>query len=100
MQLETIFKKVFNTAQTCGYDIYVVGGFVRDKLMGKTVKDIDFVVVGNAMRFADQLKKDLHLRTLVRFPRFGTFMARYYGYELEFVNARSESYKKNSRKPV
>ncbi len=100
MQLETIFKKVFNTAQTCGYDIYVVGGFVRDKLMGKTVKDIDFVVVGDAMRFADQLKKDLHLRTLVRFPRFGTFMARYYGYELEFVNARSESYKKNSRKPV
>ncbi len=100
MQLETIFKKVFQTARVCGYDIYVVGGFVRDKLMGKTVKDIDFVVVGDAMRFADQLKRDLHLRTLVRFPRFGTFMARYYGYELEFVNARSESYHKNSRKPV
>lgn len=100
MQLETIFKKVFQTAQSCGYDIYVVGGFVRDKLMGKTVKDIDFVVVGDAMRFADRLKKDLHLRTLVRFPRFGTFMARYYSYDLEFVNARSESYEKNSRKPV
>ncbi len=100
MQLETIFNKLFKTAQTCGYDIYVVGGFVRDKIMGKTVKDIDFVVVGDAMRFADQLKKDLHLRTLVRYPRFGTFMARYYGYDLEFVNARSESYQKNSRKPV
>ncbi len=100
MQVEEIFNKIYQTGQKCGYDIYVVGGYVRDAVMNKKSKDIDFVVTGDAMHFAEQLKKDLHLRTLVRYPRFGTFMTRYYGYELEFVNARSESYHKDSRNPV
>lgn len=100
MENEKLFEKIYKVAQKCNYDIYVVGGYVRDKLLGKNGKDIDFVVVGNAMKFADQLKKDLKLRQMVRYPRFGTFMTKYYGYELEFVNARSESYSENSRKPV
>ncbi len=100
MNIEEIFNKIYQTGQKCGFDIYVVGGYVRDAVMGKKSKDIDFVVTGDAMEFAGQLKKDLHLRTLVRYPRFGTFMTRYYGYELEFVNARSESYHKDSRNPV
>ncbi len=100
MQVEEIFRKVYNTAQRLGYEVYVVGGYVRDLLLGKKGKDIDFVVVGDAMKFADALKHDLHLRTIVRYPRFGTFMARYYGYQLEFVNAREESYDPHSRKPV
>ncbi len=100
MQVEEIFRKVYDTAQRLGYEVYVVGGYVRDLLLGKKGKDIDFVVVGDAMKFADALKHDLHLRTIVRYPRFGTFMARYYGYQLEFVNAREESYDPRSRKPV
>jgi poly(A) polymerase len=100
MKTEALFSKIYATAQKCGYEIYVVGGYVRDLLLGKHIKDIDFVVVGDAMVFADQLKHDLHLRKLVRYPRFGTFMATYYGYALEFVNARSESYSQDSRKPV
>lgn len=99
MKTNELFQKIYVSAKKCGYEIYVVGGYVRDMLMGRVSKDMDFVVVGEAMRFADQLKKDLHLRTLVRYPRFGTFMARYYGYELEFVNAREESYEDTSRKP-
>ncbi len=100
MKTEELFGKIYQTAERCGYKIFVVGGYVRDLLLGKRVKDIDFVVVGDAMKFADQLKKDLHLRTIIRYPRFGTFMTRYYGYQLEFVNAREESYNKDSRKPV
>ncbi|MCD6375403.1 MAG: HD domain-containing protein [Caldisericaceae bacterium] len=100
MTHEELFKKIYHSAQKCGYQIYVVGGYVRDLLLGKKVKDIDFVVVGDAMRFADQLKKDLHLKTIVRYPRFGTFMTRYYGFQLEFVNAREESYSADSRKPL
>ncbi len=100
MNVEVLFNKIYQTGQKCGYDIFVVGGYVRDDIMGKKSKDIDFVVVGDAMLFAGQLKKDLRLRTLVRYPRFGTFMTRYYGYELEFVNARAESYHKDSRNPV
>ncbi len=100
MKPEELFKKIHLSAQKLNYPVYVVGGYVRDLLLGKRVKDIDFVVVGDAMKFADQLKKDLHLRTIVRYPRFGTFMTRYYGYQLEFVNAREESYSSDSRKPV
>jgi len=100
MKIDEIFARVYQTAENCGYDIYAVGGYVRDRLTGRNSKDIDFVVVGDAMKFAGRLQKDLHLRTLVRYPRFGTFMARYYGFTLEFVNARKESYYKNSRKPV
>lgn len=100
MNIQDIFKKINTVAEKCGYDVYVVGGFVRDNLLGGKSKDIDFVIVGDAMKFADQLKKDLRLRQLVRYPRFGTFMIKYYDYQLEFVNARSESYLENSRKPV
>lgn len=100
MNVQAIFKKIDNVAEKCGFDVYVVGGYVRDKLLGIQSKDIDFVIVGDAMIFADQLKKDLRLRRLVRYPRFGTFMTKYYDYELEFVNARSESYIENSRKPI
>jgi tRNA adenylyltransferase len=99
MKLEEIFAKIYRTAQSCGYPIYAVGGYVRDKLLGKTVKDVDFVVVGDAMIFANQLQKDLRIRTIVRYPKFGTFMAQYYGYKLEFVNAREESYQRDSRNP-
>jgi putative nucleotidyltransferase with HDIG domain len=100
MHIQDLFDKIYSVADKCDYEVYVVGGYVRDKLLGKRVKDIDFVIVGDAMKFADQLKKDLHLRRLVRYPRFGTFMTKYYDYELEFVNARSESYYEDSRKPV
>ncbi|MGD9486602.1 MAG: CCA tRNA nucleotidyltransferase [Calditrichaceae bacterium] len=100
MDIRPLFEKIYLTARELDYDIYVVGGFVRDKLLGKKVKDIDFVVVGDAMKFADHLKRTLRLKRMVRYPRFGTFMARYYDYMLEFVNAREESYSEDSRKPV
>ncbi|MGD9900635.1 MAG: CCA tRNA nucleotidyltransferase [Calditrichaceae bacterium] len=100
MHTRPLFEKIYLTARELDYEIYVVGGFVRDKILGKTVKDIDFVVVGDAMKFADHLKRALHLKRMVRYPRFGTFMARYYDYMLEFVNAREESYSEYSRKPV
>lgn len=100
MNIQHIFDKIYRVADKCRYEVYVVGGYVRNKLLGKGVKDIDFVIVGDAMKFADQLKKDLHLRRLIRYPRFGTFMTIYYDYVLEFVNARSESYSEDSRKPV
>ena len=100
MKTKELFDKIYQVAHAGKYEVFVVGGYVRDQLLGKNSKDIDFVVVGDAMAFADLLKKELRLRTLVRYPRFGTFMARYYGYTLEFVNAREESYSKISRKPV
>jgi len=100
MTQEEVLKKIHQAASGCGFEIYAVGGYVRDLQLGRKGKDIDFVVLGDAMAFADCLKKTLHLRQIVRYPRFGTFMTRYYGYSLEFVNAREESYADDSRKPV
>ncbi|KAA3615108.1 MAG: HD domain-containing protein [Calditrichaeota bacterium] len=100
MKEKELFKKIYNIAKSCGFPVYVVGGYVRDQILGKPGKDIDFVVVGDAMKFAGILKDELKIKTLVQYPRFGTFMANYKGYNLEFVNAREESYDFESRKPV
>ena len=100
MTEKELFKKINSIAKSCGYMVYVVGGYVRDQILGKPGKDIDFVIVGDAMQFATYLKKELKVKTLVQYPSFGTFMANYKGYTLEFVNAREESYDFNSRKPV
>jgi putative nucleotidyltransferase with HDIG domain len=99
MKIETIFQLIHKTAKELNYEVYVVGGYVRDKLLNIKDKDLDFVVVGDALTFAERLKKNMHLRKIVVYPRFGTFMADYYGYSLEFVNAREESYADDSRKP-
>jgi len=95
-----LFKKIYKIAQSINYPVYVVGGYVRDSILGNQGKDIDFVVIGDAMVFADKLKAELQLKNLVRYARFGTFMANYQGYTLEFVNARKESYSPDSRNPV
>jgi poly(A) polymerase len=99
MNIKTIFEIIYKTARELNYEVYVVGGYVRDKILGIKDKDLDFVVIGDALTFADLLKKRMHLRKIVVYPRFGTFMANYYGYTLEFVNAREESYSSDSRKP-
>ncbi|MBD3224294.1 MAG: HD domain-containing protein [Caldithrix sp.] len=99
METKELFQKLSMLAAEIDYDIYVVGGYVRDLQLGSPGKDIDFVVIGDAMRFADYLKKNLQISNLVQYQRFGTFMMTYAGYQLEFVNARKESYEDTSRKP-
>jgi len=99
MHIRDVFRNIYDIARELDYDIFVVGGYVRDQLLGVEGKDIDFVVVGDAMKFSELLRRRLHLRNLVQYKRFGTFMAHYDDYALEFVNARKESYASNSRKP-
>jgi len=100
MDIRTILKNIAACAHELDMPVYAVGGYVRDQILGLSSDEIDFVVVGNAMLFADHLKKCLGLKKITRYARFGTFMARYGGYNLEFVNARRESYDTNSRNPV
>ncbi len=94
-----ILENVANIAQTLGFNVYTVGGFVRDLYLGVEGKDIDFVVIGNALLFAERFKKKYRSGQLVAYPRFGTAMLDYRQYRLEFVTARSEYYEENSRKP-
>jgi poly(A) polymerase len=77
----------------------VVGGFVRDLYLGEEGRDIDFVVLGDALEFANAFKKRFRSGEVVTYPRFGTAMLHYRDYKLEFVSARSEHYDSHSRKP-
>lgn len=96
-----LFKNVCEVADQINQETYVVGGFVRDYLLGRgRKKDIDFVTVGNGINLAKEVAKSLGNTSQVSvFKRFGTAMFRYKEIELEFVGARKESYSEDSRKP-
>lgn len=78
---------------------YAVGGYVRDRLLGRTVKDIDVMIVGDGVAFARVVAKSLGLGAPSVFENFGTAMISSEGRQVEFVGARKESYRKDSRKP-
>lgn len=83
-----------------GFEAYVVGGYVRDKLLGKEVKDIDIVIVGDAIAFAHVVAKTFGNTNVVVFEKFGTAMLPLNEGKIEFVAAREESYQASSRKPA
>lgn len=105
ISLITILKKINLLSKKSKTPTYIVGGFVRDFLLGNSKrKDIDFVVEGSGLGFAKKLDEALKQKgSLVEFPDFDT--ARYIigedgeQLELEFAGARSESYDPSSRKP-
>ena len=80
---------------------YVIGGYVRDALLNRPSKDVDIVVVGSGIDLARRVAKEIGDNTRVTvFKNFGTAMLRFKGYEIEFVGARKESYRADSRKPI
>lgn len=79
---------------------YVIGGYVRDYLLGRKSKDIDIVVVGDGITFAKKVAEKIDKGSKIKFyGQFGTAMLRFNEFEIEFVGARKESYKLYSRKP-
>jgi poly(A) polymerase len=95
-----VFKTVAQQAEQLGFETYVVGGFVRDLLLKRPCKDIDFVCVGSGIQLAESVAKELDNAPLSTFKNFGTAMVKYQEYDLEFVGARKESYRTDSRKPI
>ncbi len=96
-----IFTLISKIATETSTELYVVGGYVRDLVMNRPTSDIDIVVVGDGIKFAQKLAVAIGENTNVTvFRNFGTAMLRYGEYEIEFVGARKESYRKDSRKPV
>ncbi len=96
-----VFKLVSETGQEEQVAVYVVGGWVRDLLLGRVSKDVDIVVVGSGVAFAQKVAEKVKGTTSLKvFGQFGTAMIRYGGYDIEFVGARRESYHHDSRKPV
>jgi poly(A) polymerase len=96
----SIFELIGRCAREIGAPAYVVGGYVRDRLLGRPTKDIDVVCVGDGIQLAQSLASKLcPVPKVVVYSRFGTAMLRHDGVELEFVGARRESYRQDSRKP-
>lgn len=96
---QPVFRIVADAARDMGVDGYVVGGYVRDLMLRRPCKDIDFVCVGSGIDWAERVGKKLGQPVTV-FKNFGTAMIRHEDYELEFVGARKESYRHDSRKPI
>jgi poly(A) polymerase len=97
--------KIFNIIKEIiaadGLPAYVIGGYVRDCIMGRQSKDIDIVVVGSGIDLAKKIaKKTGSGTTLSIFKSFGTAMLKFEDTEIEFVGARKESYRRESRKPI
>ncbi len=92
-------QKINRLAEKLETPVFVVGGFVRDILLGKSGQDLDLVVLGDALKFSKEVKNNLGAKTLVVYPKFGTTMLEYDHFKIEMVSAREESYRSNSRKP-
>lgn len=96
-----VIKRVGACADELGFEAYVVGGFVRDLLLKRPSKDIDFVCVGSGIELAKKVAGSFgHHVPLSVFKNFGTAMIKLEDWELEFVGARKESYRQDSRKPI
>ena len=95
-----IFPIIKELAGQEAVSCYVIGGYVRDRIMGRPLKDdIDILVIGSGIDFANKLGEKLKTKVAV-YKSFGTAMLVYEGLQIEFVGARKESYRKDSRKPI
>ncbi len=97
---DKIFSVVKQSAKNLGLETYIVGGYVRDLILNRASKDIDFVCVGSGITLANEVSKNLKNQKVSVFKNFGTAMLTSGDWELEFVGARKESYHRNSRKPI
>ena len=94
-----IFSIVSEVAESLGVRAFVIGGYVRDCFLGRPSKDIDIVVEGSGIALAEAVGEKVRSNVSV-FKNFGTAMLRFQGIEVEFVGARKESYRRDSRKPI
>ena len=97
-----VFKTITKAADQLGVETYVIGGFVRDLILKrKETKDIDFVCLGSGIKLAEKVAELLPEQPKVQvFKNFGTATIKIQALELEFVGARKESYRSDSRKPI
>jgi tRNA nucleotidyltransferase/poly(A) polymerase len=98
-----VFNLISETAEEQGVRVFIIGGWVRDLILNRNSKDLDFVVEGSGIALATEVANKLKAKLSV-FKNFGTAMIRMhdtdFAPELEFVGARKESYRRESRKPI
>jgi putative nucleotidyltransferase with HDIG domain len=96
---EPLLMQLGDIADRYGFELYVVGGYVRDYFMNKVRKDIDCTVVGDSIKFA-RIIADHFLSKVVIYERFRTAMVPIGNFNVEFVGTRKEVYLPNSRNPM
>ena len=97
---DNIFNIISLAASKLKIDSYVVGGFVRDAIIGRNSKDIDIVAVGSGIELAREVANMLEIKKVAVYKNFGTAQIKVKDKDIEFVGARKESYQRNSRKPI
>ncbi len=101
LEKEPLLGDIAKIGKKLSTDCYVIGGYVRDHLLGRPSKDIDILVIGDGVHFAEEYAKTLGRNHAVSvFKTFGTAMVKNGDKEIEFVGARKESYTETSRKPT
>jgi tRNA nucleotidyltransferase/poly(A) polymerase len=95
-----VFKVASQIVTEKNLQAFVIGGYVRDLLLERPSKDIDIVVVGNGMDLAKECAERLRVKKVSIFKSFGTAHFNYKDLDVEFVGARKESYRADSRKPI
>ncbi|MDB5159522.1 MAG: hypothetical protein JWR50_4229 [Mucilaginibacter sp.] len=94
-----VFAVISQLAGRQNLQVYTIGGFVRDIFLHRPSKDIDIVIIGNGIAFAESVAAALKVKLAI-YKNFGTASLKYQDLEIEFVGARKESYRLDSRKPI
>ena len=94
-----LLAEIGAAADEAGLEVYVVGGYVRDLILGEVDRDIDILVMGDGVAFARTVAARLNIHTVVAYERFGTAMVPIENGKVEFVGARKERYDSGSRNP-
>lgn len=98
--VQCIFSALQKSTEIYGKPVFIIGGYTRDLILNRQSKDIDVVIEGSGIDLANSVAKTLNIKKVSVFKQFGTAMLKYKDIEIEFVGARKESYRSNSRKPI
>lgn len=95
-----VIAVISETAREINTEVYMVGGVVRDLILKRQRSDLDFLVIGDSLSFAERAAAKIGIQKVTKFKNFGTAHFKFQDYDIEFVGARKESYNRNSRKPI
>lgn len=100
------YKHIFDMAKRAGklgikesIKVYIVGGVVRDLMLGRDIQDLDLMVEGDGIFFAKKLAKEIGVKKVVPFEKFGTALIPNKLFQIEIASSRSETYSSESRSP-